>query len=105
MFDFLKKKDNQPTWAHSKPVIDEPTEVYDAEDANTDTATETINSEPCYQIGKTEDGKVTLRLGTSHNYTTLTMTNSGVDTLIRMLEAAKEPEELDPEESDESNPT
>jgi hypothetical protein len=44
---------------------------------------------PVYQIGKTEDGMITLKMG----YTTLTMTNSGVDQLIRILEAAKEPEE------------
>jgi hypothetical protein len=44
---------------------------------------------PVYQIGKTEDGMITLRMG----YTTLTMTNGGVDQLIRILEAAKEPEE------------
>jgi len=44
---------------------------------------------PVYQIGKTEDGMVTLRMG----HTTLTMTNGGVDQLIRILEAAKEPEE------------
>jgi hypothetical protein len=44
---------------------------------------------PVYQIGKTEDGMVTLKMG----YTTLTMTNGGVDQLIRILEAAKEPEE------------
>ena len=44
---------------------------------------------PVYQIGKTEDGMITFKMG----YTTLTMTNSGVDQLIRILEAAKEPEE------------
>jgi len=44
---------------------------------------------PVYQIGKTEDGMITLKMG----YTTLTMTNGGVDQLIRILEAAKEPEE------------
>jgi len=40
---------------------------------------------PMYQIGKTQDGLTTLRIG----YTTLTMTDVGVDALIRMLEAAK----------------
>jgi len=49
----------------------------------------TMEKAPVYQIGKTEDGMVTLKMG----YTTLTMTNSGVDQLIRILEAAKEPEE------------
>ena len=49
----------------------------------------TMEKAPVYQIGKTEDGMITLRMG----YTTLTMTNDGVDQLIRILEAAKEPEE------------
>ena len=44
------------------------------------------NTEPAYQVGKTEDGKTTLRIG----YSTLTMTNAGVDQLMRMLTAAKE---------------
>lgn len=43
------------------------------------------NEDPVYQVGKTLDGSVTLRMG----YTTLTMTNAGVDALIRILEAAK----------------
>lgn len=42
-----------------------------------------------YQIGKTEDGRVTLSIG-DYDSTTVTMTNEGVDTLIRMLEAAKD---------------
>ena len=40
---------------------------------------------PLYQIGNTLDGSTTLRIG----FTTLTMTDAGVDTLVRMLEAAK----------------
>lgn len=47
---------------------------------------------PVYQIGKTEDGRITLRLGGQYGFSTLTMNNAGVDNLIRMLEAAKEPE-------------
>jgi hypothetical protein len=47
---------------------------------------------PAYQVGKTEDGRVTLRLGGQYGFSTLTMNNAGVDNLIRMLEAAKEPE-------------
>ena len=52
-----------------------------------------------YRIGKTEDGKVTLSLG-DYSGTVVTMNNAGVDQLIRMLEAAK-----DPEYWDNSNPT
>jgi hypothetical protein len=44
-----------------------------------------------YRIGKTEEGKVTLSLG-DYPQTTVTMNNAGVDQLIRMLEAAKNPD-------------
>jgi hypothetical protein len=47
---------------------------------------------PAFQVGKTEDGRVTLRLGGPYGYSTITMNNAGVSNLIRMLEAAKEPE-------------
>lgn len=39
---------------------------------------------PAYQVGKTLDGETTLQVG----FTTLTMTDAGVETLIRILEAA-----------------
>ena len=45
---------------------------------------------PCYQVGVTKDNRVTLRLGDGVYYSTLTMTNEGVDRMIRMLEAAKD---------------
>jgi hypothetical protein len=48
--------------------------------------------EPAYQVGKTEDGRITLRLGGTYGFSTLTMNNAGVDSLIRMLEAAKSSE-------------
>jgi hypothetical protein len=48
--------------------------------------------EPAYQVGKTEDGRITLRLSGPYGFSTLTMNNAGVNNLIRMLEAAKEPE-------------
>jgi hypothetical protein len=57
--------------------------------------TEPVEKEPphpAFQVGKTEDGRITLRLGGSYGISTLTMNNAGVDNLIRMLEAAKEPE-------------
>lgn len=45
---------------------------------------------PAYQIGRTEDGRVTLNIGDPrYGGSTLTMNNEGVDILIRMLEAAK----------------
>jgi hypothetical protein len=47
-----------------------------------------------YRVGKTEDGKVTLSLG-EYSDSTVTMNNDGVNQLIRMLEAAKEPETVD----------
>lgn len=42
-----------------------------------------------YRVGKTEEGMVTLSLG-SYQGTMITMSNDGVDQLIRMLEAAKD---------------
>lgn len=45
---------------------------------------------PCYQIGVSKDNRVTLRLGSGSYYSTLTMTNEGVDRMIRMLAAAKD---------------
>lgn len=49
-----------------------------------------------YKIGKTEEGKVTLSIG-DHG-AIVTMNNQGVDQLIRMLEAAKDPVK-EPEEN------
>ena len=45
---------------------------------------------PCYQVGVSKDNRVTLRMGGETYYSTLTMTNEGVDRMIRMLEAAKD---------------
>jgi hypothetical protein len=53
---------------------------------------------PVYQVGKTATGRVSMRLGNAHQYTTITMNNQGVDTLIRILEAAKEAEYEDEED-------
>lgn len=45
--------------------------------------------QPAYQVGITESGKVTLRLGDSYgSYGILTMNTAGVLKLIDMLEAA-----------------
>lgn len=41
-----------------------------------------------YQIGKTESGKITLRLGDGYSSGTLTMNTLGVYKLIDILEAA-----------------
>jgi len=58
---------------------------------------------PAYEIGKTEDGKTTFTMRHAYGSTTLTMTNTGVDTLIRMLEAAKEPIEHEGNPVDEES--
>lgn len=44
-------------------------------------------NEPIFQVGTTEDGRVTLRVGQYTNW--VTMTDAGVDQLIAMLQAAK----------------
>jgi hypothetical protein len=43
-----------------------------------------------YQVGKTEAGKITLRLGDGYSTGVLTMNDSGVLKLIDLLEAAIE---------------
>lgn len=64
----------------------------DAEAKRKEEAKKREDGLPCYQVGKTADGRTTLFLGRDGYGSTLTMNNTGVDTLIRMLEAAKEPE-------------
>lgn len=46
--------------------------------------------QPAYQVGRTVDDRVSLKLGGDSSWSsTLIMNNDGVDALIRMLEAAK----------------
>ena len=46
--------------------------------------------EPAFQVGRTEDNRVSLKLGGDSAWSSsLLMNNEGVDALIRMLEAAK----------------
>lgn len=52
-----------------------------------------VDAGPVYQVGKTENGKTTLRIGSSYSFSTVTMSNSGVRQMIRMLEAALEDED------------
>jgi hypothetical protein len=47
---------------------------------------------PVYQIGRTTDGRTTLRIGDEYTHSTLTMNPSAVNRLIRMLEIAVEEE-------------
>jgi hypothetical protein len=51
---------------------------------------ETDQSIPVYQIGRTGDGRITLRIGDGHTHSTLTMSQTAVVRLIRMLEVAVE---------------
>jgi hypothetical protein len=54
---------------------------------------ETPPPTPVYQIGRTEDGRITLRIGDGYTHLTLTMNETAVNRLIRMLEVAAEKEE------------
>ena len=56
--------------------------------------------EPAYQIGITESGKTTLRIG----YSTLTMNKAGVHKLIQMLEVAVEAQTSETEGHDGRGP-
>jgi len=61
--------------------------------------------QPAYQVGVTESGKVTLRLGDSYgNYGMLTMNDAGVLKLIDMLEAAMDGESVAVEGHDGRGP-
>jgi hypothetical protein len=54
------------------------------------------DNEPSYQVGKTADGRTTLRVG----YSTVTMNSAGLAQLIRMLESALELPNDEPEDED-----
>ena len=57
-------------------------------------------NEPIFQVGTTEDGRVTLRVANFGGW--VTMNDTGVDQLISMLQAAKGlPVEMTEEEEEE----
>jgi hypothetical protein len=94
IFDWFKnlakpKKETYPTWADIPP----PDNVYQLPPPKAvptmPEVEEPVDNTPCYQVGKTEDGRVTLRLGNGHSYSQLTMNDAGVDGLISILLAAK----------------
>lgn len=69
-----------------KPVYPDPAYV-----APVKTPAET-RIEPAYQVGRTADNRVSLCIGGNNTWSsTLLMNDEGVDALIRMLEAAKNP--------------
>lgn len=68
-------------------------EIKDAGNVEPATAKLPPPSNPVYQIGRTEDGRTTLRIGDGYAHSTLTMNASAVNRLIRMLEVAVEDEE------------
>ena len=45
---------------------------------------------PVYQIGRTEDGRITLRIGDGYAHSTLTMNKYAVERLIKVLEVIME---------------
>ena len=101
MLDWFKNKDKK-----ADNVVDFPTpkavppmpKVEDPEEVERKRKEEEKDQNPVYQIGKTATGRVSFRLGNAYQFTTITMNNTGVDTLIRMLQAAKEPDYDDGEE-------
>lgn len=54
-----------------------------------------LDSSPAYQVGITVDNIITLRIGDNFSAHTLTMNAPGVRKLIRLLEAAIDPEKED----------
>lgn len=97
MFDFFRRRT-------AKDYIDEASNVYNLPKPALVPPVPEVKpprqDATVYRIGKTEEGKVTLTLG-DYSGTVITMNNAGVDQLIRMLEAAKDPEMFDPEPTDD----
>lgn len=99
MFDWIKNlgrptRETYPEWKDIPPLdnvyqLPKPKAVPPMPDVE---APAEPSNAPCYQVGKTEDGRVTLRLGNESQYSQLTMNNAGVDSLIEILLAAKDPE-------------
>ena len=58
------------------------------EEVATETKQEPELDLPIFQVGVAESGKVTLRVGNTYGFTTLTMNTAGTRKLIQMLEAA-----------------
>jgi len=85
MFSFFKKK--TPAEKLLDAIIPKPTALPPLPERQVEA------DQPVYQIGKTPNGKTTLRMQNNYGHTTLTMNNDGVDQLIRMLEAAKDLDE------------
>lgn len=90
MFDWFKKKEystpTMPTYKEEK--TEEVTSPYVAP------VEPPKRDQTVYKVGRTEKGLVTLSLG-DYSGVVITMNNSGVDQLIRMLEASKDPEGKD----------
>lgn len=82
MFDFFRKRTAEDFVKEAKETFTVPT---------VEPIVPTVQNQVVYRIGKTEDGKVILSLG-DQIATSVIMSNAGVDDLIRMLEAAKNPE-------------
>ena len=70
-------------WFKKKPVVLEPVKTVV-------TPLPPPEDVAVYQVGKTEAGKITLRLGSGYSTGVLTMNDAGVLKLIDMLETAVE---------------
>ena len=82
-------------WFKKKPVVLEPVKTVV-------TPLPPPEDEIAYQIGRTESGKTTLRLGDGYSSGTLRMNDAGVIKLIEMLEATLDFETTAPEVQDDT---
>jgi len=83
----VKKEDNVIPFKPKLVKLPKPTDNF-KEDIKQDP--------PVYQIGKTEDGRTSFVIGNPYYNATLYLTDYGVRSLIRLLEAS-----IDPNEDDE----
>ena len=75
MFDFFRKRT-------AKEFLDDAKETYDVE------STPEVEQDPktCYRIGLTDNNRVSLQMG----YYEITMNIEGVNSMIKMLEVARD---------------
>jgi hypothetical protein len=87
MFNFFKSRQEPVKELMDKSWMKDVSDTGHVEPAKVETT-----PAPVYQIGRTEDGRITLMIGYGYIHSTLTMNASAVKRLIRMLEVAVEEE-------------
>jgi hypothetical protein len=85
MFNFFKSRQEPAKELMDKSWMKDVSDTGHVEPSKVETT-----PAPVYQIGRTEDGRITFRIGDGYVHSTLTMNTSAVKRLIRMLEVSVE---------------